>query len=133
MPWYSSGYDVITDSNGEFKILGLIAGDYGLTASDNNSMNYYIYGPQDTDAIYLNACYCPGTQNSRCDECGENNIISIGDAEIIEDINFQLIIGGCIKGRLVNTEGEGISGLMVNVWPGILSATYSSIQNLSKK
>lgn len=89
---------VMTDSDGHYSIQ-VDAGQYRLSASRNGYVAQ-AFGQKDARR--------PGT------------ILTVGEGQTLKDINFDLVPGGVIAGRVVDEDGEPMSNVMIQV----LRATY---------
>jgi len=89
---------VMTDTNGQYTIQ-VDAGQYRLTANRNGYVAQ-AWGQKDARR--------PGT------------ILTVADNQTLKDINFDMVPGGVIAGRVVDEDGEPMSNVMVQV----LRATF---------
>ena len=89
---------VMTDADGHYTIQ-VDAGQYRLLASRNGYVRQ-AYGQKDARR--------PGT------------ILTVAENQTLKDINFDMVPGGVIAGRVVDEDGEPMSNVMVQV----LRATY---------
>jgi len=89
---------VMTDANGQYSIQ-VDAGQYRLTANRNGYVGQ-AWGQKDTRR--------PGT------------ILTVAENQTLKEINFDLVPGGVIAGRVVDEDGEPMSNVMVQV----LRATF---------
>jgi hypothetical protein len=88
----------VTDTNGHYEIKGLPPGRYFVSAGNNEMENIDLYIPE-----FFKDAFSPFTAS----------LVPVAATEGTGGINMQLIKGGGISGRVADTTGMGVEGVVV--------------------